>query len=75
MSMKIIEDVGVITKTEYDLLPHENKVKYWRIGGNKFKLIEKLDSEHLQSAFCYAQTKELVAQRPPNKQMLPRSNK
>ena len=57
--MKFIDD-GVITKKEYSELTNDEKLNYWQIEGNKFKLISKLEDEHLQNAFCYAQTKELV---------------
>ncbi len=61
--MKLVEDSckGIISKEEYDKLKYDEKLNYWQVkkeGG--FKLISELDSEHLQRAFCYAQTKELI---------------
>jgi alpha-galactosidase/6-phospho-beta-glucosidase family protein len=57
--MELIEEKGVINKNAYDKLPEEERLQYWQIGKNKFKLLTELTDEHLQNAFCYAQTKEL----------------
>ena len=59
--MKLVGDKSVIHKDEYDKLNNDEKLKYWQVkkeGG--FKLISELDDEHLQKAFCYAQTKQLL---------------
>jgi len=57
--MKIIDD-GTITKKEYDALNFDDRMKYWQLKGNNFKLIADLDDDHLQRSFCYAQSKELL---------------
>ena len=57
--MKIIDD-GKITKVEYDKLNRNDQMKYWQLHGNKFILISNLPDDHLQKAFCYAQTRELL---------------
>ena len=58
--MKLVEDKGVISKEEYKKLEYEEKLNYWQIKEGGFKLISELNNEHLQRAFCYAQTKELI---------------
>ena len=57
--MDLIEDKGVITRKEYEKLDPDERLNYWQIKRNSYKLISELDDEHLQNAFCYAQTKEL----------------
>jgi len=56
---KLVEDKGVIQRKEYDALDYDEKLNYWQISKNEFKLITELDDDHFQKAFCYAQTKEL----------------
>ena len=58
--MKLVEDKGVILKDEYKALDIEERLNYWQISEDRFKLISELETEHLQKAFYYAQTKELV---------------
>ena len=60
ISMKLVDDKGVISKEEYKKLNYDEKLNYWQIKEGGFKLISELGSEHLQKAFCYAQTKELI---------------
>lgn len=58
--MKLVEDTNVITQKKYVSLSNKEKLSYWRIKKNEFKLISKLDDDHLQSAFSYAQKSELI---------------
>lgn len=58
--MKLVEDRSIISKEEYEKLNYDDKLKYWRIKSGGFKLIDTMDNEHLQKAFCYAQTKQLI---------------
>jgi hypothetical protein len=56
---KLVEEKGVITRKEYDALEFDDKMIYWQIDKNEFKLISELEDKHLQKAFFYAQSKEL----------------
>lgn len=57
--MKIIDD-GILTEEQYNKLNRDDQMKYWRLKGNKFILIKNLEDEHLQRAFCFSQTRELL---------------
>lgn len=57
--MKVIDD-GIITKKQYDELSQDDQMKYWQLKGNKFILISNLDDDHLQRAFGFSQSRELL---------------
>ena len=58
--MKLVEDKSIISKEEYEKLNGDEKLNYWRVKEGEFKLINTMDNEHLQRAFQYAQTKQLI---------------
>lgn len=58
--MKLVEDKSIISKEEYEELNYDDKLKYWQLKEGGFKLINTMSNEHLQRAFCYAQTKQLL---------------
>ena len=58
--MELVEEKGIITRKQYSALDEDVRMNYWQIHWNKFKLMTEMSSDHLQKAFCYAQTKELL---------------
>lgn len=57
---QIVKPKGVISQDEYSKLSDEEKLTYWKTKDNNYIEIKEMDAKHLQRAFCYAQSKELI---------------